>query len=1030
MRSTFRALAALAALAAPLRAGAGISDLGGAVGDAADGGAFGAWVFPDVFGGVAFNYTMDQTADPRAVNDDVNPYFRSTTEHNFVVANSRLTAHASNFGFLQVRRDERTAEWLSEAAAACDGGASPQWGLGWGYLLDTEANRSALSTFYEGAGGALQERLFGMGYASKAAAEPAGGGGLRARQTVVAPFGDDPVLVSTVTVTNTGSSPRSIAWVESAGGALRNMDRLSSVAGLAGRASVFSDPRAFAEAHYASTFVPVSVAGAAAGLAQVRAWAPLNASEQALLAALTAEIAQRTADDAFDGPPMELPPPGSAMWDEQPPTSYVLDISPPSRARRQGPAAAAFGTDCAAFFGAGGRAAPDGLRAPLELPQAAQPAKNSVGCILAARSALLSPGESVTFAFLWAAGAGGDGDSDALARYVAAYAPLVAADALVATTVAAWLNVSTRFNGSGVAPWAERETLWNSYMALSTATFDEGFGEHILDQGTAYRYVSGFQGAMRDPAQHLLPAVYAQPWLAKSVLRFLLKTVQRGPDAYNGSSVIGGAPFNLPYMTVNTYQIGGIALRPSDQELYVMLAAAEYVLATRDTAFLDEQFPLYGDRFREPAAANVTVGDALLRCLSYSLVNVSVGQHGLMRSLTSDWDDALCTALQKNCSGPESDVWKNFTERGESVLNAAMATFVLPLFAEALAATGDPRFAGAIADARAFAAGQVAALSAAGWNSNRTWLRRAFLSDETGWLGEDEIFGIQHAWAFLSGAVAGADAVAAAAQLDAHLRAPSPIGMLIEAPPLPSSAVGEGENGGVWPSLNFPTAMSFAVFNSTLAWSEWSKGSLRAAALAYPSYYAAIWSSSDSLNGALAQPDRRGRNGAWTTGWPTQCTHRHAWPIYALLKLATGATFDAAGLSLRPVATVEQAAAATAGGAGGAWAVSTPLLSVRREGPRRWAGHWAPGRSATGPLALGGTFPVDAAPEAACEWSVLCSGAEGGSAELVRHVLAPRAMTADEAARLGSPAAAMVDARSEPLRCDGGGIQWALQCGE
>ena len=36
--------------------------------------------------------------------------------------------------------------------------------------------------------------------------------------------------------------------------------------------------------------------------------------------------------------------------------------------------------------------------------------------------------------------------------------------------------------------------LWHSFYLAASPTFDSYFGEHILDQGTAYRYSAGFQG--------------------------------------------------------------------------------------------------------------------------------------------------------------------------------------------------------------------------------------------------------------------------------------------------------------------------------------------------------------------------------------------------------------------------------------------------------------------------------------------------------------------------------------------------------
>jgi len=742
---------------------------------------------------------------------------------------------------------------------------------------------------------------------------------------------------------------------------------------------------------------------------QTRAWVPLNASEQAAYAALVASWRV----GVFGGPPMPGPREGASVWPTALPGTALVDISPPQPGVVGAPA---FGSDCAAFYGAGGRAAPDMLRLPLVLPGAAAPASNDDGCALAGVPLQLAPGASATLAFLWAydeapapgnGGGGGGGGARDLPALVAKLAPAVAAGTLVNDTVRAWLAVSTRVEG--VPPWISREALWHSYMLLSAATVDGAWGERMIDQGTAYRYVTGAQIAVRDPAQHLLAALPAAPALARSVLRYLL--AEALPSAAAARAALGAdVAFALPYGAANFGQITNLELRPSDQEVYVLHAAAEYFFATRDAAFFDEPLTLYG------AAEPSTVAAALLLCLDFAVTNVSVGAHGLMRIQTSDWSDSACTMFMRNCTGPGSSGWDSMFAQGESVLNAAMAAYVLPRFADVLDAVGGgrrPAFAAGAAAARGFAAGQVLALNASGWNANRTWLKRAFLSSEAGWLGEAEVFGTQHAWALLAGAVAGDEAARLVATLGAALSAPAPFGMPVLAPPRADAAgqaPGEGENGGVWPALNHPLVMAFAAHNASLAWDEWARNSLRTSALAFPAYWGSVWSSADNSRGPAAPAAIRGRAGTWVATWPTQCQHRHAWPLVSLARLA-GVAFDARGLLLAP------GDAAPGGGAGGAapWALRAPAASIARTARSAWAGHWAPeprarllARAGAGaraappqPLALRGALPV--APGArACEAAVACAGAPRAR----WHTPAPRAPSLAEARRAGGADAA------------------------
>src|SRR5579885_2997998 len=152
-------------------------------------GYFGEWI-EDEFGLPAFHYTCDQVNDPKA-KTEVNPGILSATEHIHQVGNDRITAIASNYGHVRVRQDEGAPKFLNDY--------DPERGAfagGFGYLTD---GKSALSTFYSG--GKNFDRIFGIGYFRKMVA----GNQYNIDQVIFAPFGDDPVLISQVTITNHGS---------------------------------------------------------------------------------------------------------------------------------------------------------------------------------------------------------------------------------------------------------------------------------------------------------------------------------------------------------------------------------------------------------------------------------------------------------------------------------------------------------------------------------------------------------------------------------------------------------------------------------------------------------------------------------------------------------------------------------------------------------------------------------------------------------------------------------------------------------
>src|SRR5579885_1036339 len=162
-------------------------------------GYFGEWI-EDEFGLPAFHYTCDQVNDSKAVTE-VNPGILSATEHLHQVGNDRIIAIASNYGHVRVRQDEGAPKFLNDYAPE-----RRLFGGGFGYLTD---GKVTLSTFYSG-GAKSFERIFGIGYFRKKVA----GGDYEIDQTIFAPFGDDPVLISQVAITNHGNTEAQLGWIE------------------------------------------------------------------------------------------------------------------------------------------------------------------------------------------------------------------------------------------------------------------------------------------------------------------------------------------------------------------------------------------------------------------------------------------------------------------------------------------------------------------------------------------------------------------------------------------------------------------------------------------------------------------------------------------------------------------------------------------------------------------------------------------------------------------------------------------------
>src|SRR5438093_2541363 len=161
-------------------------------------GYFGDWI-EDEFGLPAFRYTCDQINDPKA-KTEVNPGILSSTEHIHQVGNDRIVAIASNYGHVRVRQDEGAPKFLNDYAPE-----RGQFAGGFGYLTD---GQFVLSTFYPGNAKTF-DRVFGIGYFRRVSRDKCG-----IDQVILAPSGDDPALISQVTITNRASESLQLRWIE------------------------------------------------------------------------------------------------------------------------------------------------------------------------------------------------------------------------------------------------------------------------------------------------------------------------------------------------------------------------------------------------------------------------------------------------------------------------------------------------------------------------------------------------------------------------------------------------------------------------------------------------------------------------------------------------------------------------------------------------------------------------------------------------------------------------------------------------
>ncbi|HUB83438.1 MAG TPA: hypothetical protein VMB03_31780 [Bryobacteraceae bacterium] len=831
-------------------------------------GHFGEWI-EDEFGLPAFRYTCDQTKDPKAVTSVTAGGILSPTEHIHQVGNDRICAIVSNYGHVRVRQDEGAPKFLNDY----DPSAS-QFAGGIGYLVGPE---ESLHTLYSG--GSNFERTFGIGYFRKTVT----GKRYQVDQVIAAPFGDDPVLLSQTTIVNTGAERANLRWVEYWGCQQYQFSFRSFIEAFGGANAVAL--RRQMGRRFTHTF---QTAGGGAGLIGNKHFPGRTKEEEAtwerLKAALTAH------PNAFLG---AVPEPAHGTWydDLNPPATFLVSLD----GKADG-----FSANSKAFFGSGGAAQPAGLAAPLD---GRLDSPESAG-LLVERAISLAPGEKKTISFLYGYLPAGFDADDLAARYRGRAA------SLVRDSAEEWKKRGLRFSVAG-EPWIARETAWNHYYLRSSLTYDDYFQEHILSQGGIYQYFMGFQGAARDPLQHALPFIFSEPQIMKSVLRYTLKEVR--------------ADGSIPYAIVGHGVVAPLTTdHSSDMPLWLLWAASEYVLATRDAEFLNEAIPA---RVGSEAGQTETVANLLARCYRHLVHDVGTGQHGLMRMLNDDWNDALVAFWSQKAMN-------ECVEQGESVLNSAMAAWVFGCYGQLL------RFAGAAADRVAevdASTAQHRKAVADQWTGQ--WLRRAWLGPTLGWVGEKTMWLEPQPWAMLVSSFDAERTSVLVRAIDENLRQGSVAGAVQMGPGPDGQAAmgvepGTSVNGGVWPSLNQTLIWALARVNPQMAWDEWKRNSFARHAETYPDIWYAVWSGSDTYNSARSKSPGATVNSGFLhyTDFPVLNLHSHACPLYSAAKLLE-MEFTARGFSLNLRLPVE------------AFRFESPLAGAIKQGRAKYEGWYEPARA-------------------------------------------------------------------------------------
>lgn len=770
-------------------------------------GVFGTWVV-DERGHPGYFYGLDQHADERALFFNTEGIERR--DHWFAFGNHRVNAMFSNDGFVEVVTQDRGVTYLNKVDSDQDA-----YGGGFGYVDD---GATRWSTAYRlRPPGAVVTRRFGLGYVETSTSHR----DITVTRRLCSPPGEAPVVLDDVVLSNESSSERTLRYYEHWDVARRPIEINWVVSGLP------------------LTLAPGEARSMRDGRNELFDEQPVLEAGGSVLGIRRAHASGVTPPDPEDPHPTDYFPGDPFL------ATLVGDVS------------GAY-VDQAAFLGDGTIAEPAAVRdraAGVALSAGAiGPTVSALGqphVLVARHDVTLAAGESRRLRFAYGYAPMGEPFEIDERWRDEGYDPCSdAADALVART----FTFATER-----APVLRRELAWHaSQLEVSVGRRDYWEGL-VVPQGSAYLYLHGADGAARDLGLFAVPLVYTHPALAKEELRLYMGIThaegRRFSYAFQGHGMLDDAL--------------GLHEAPSDLTLFFLWAMGEYVGATGDLAFLDEEAP-YWPRDAVPGA---TVWDHVEDALRHLFDVVGTGEHGLIRVQTGDWSDGIVI------EAPDRD-WA--VESGESVPNTQMAAAVLPRVADLV----EPRDPALAEEIRGRVAGYRAALAST-WTGS--FFGRGYLEDEV--LAYSDRINLEaQVWALIGDTFEGeASREQLVEAVAASLDDPSPSG---------ATLVSDGQ---IWPAISCLLTWGYATSHPERAWAHFIRNTMAARTVAYPDVWLGIWSGPDGHNGPGT--DRPG--GTWysqvtpMTDFPVQNNNQHAMPILAAIRMA-GVDATATGLSIAP----------------------------------------------------------------------------------------------------------------------------------
>ena len=368
----------------------------------------------------------------------------------------------------------------------------------------------------------------------------------------------------------------------------------------------------------------------------------------------------------------------------------------------------------------------------------------------------------------------------------------------------------------------------------------------------------------------MLPMIWAEPWLARQVI---------GYSAREQPAMTGQIPYALISLC-RRYDLG----TSDDLDLWLLWGTAEYVLDTRDWAFLKQRVPYY------QGTGSGTLLQHLELAFHHQEQVVGLGPHSEYKSgVTGDWNDFST----------------EFEHMTESDLVTAQAAYIYPRVAVLADHLGAHAFA---AQLRAAAARDLKTVK--GQYVARGWFARGFAG--TTQLGHGAMDAEPQPWALLAGAATRRQAIRLVANYRRYLvgigapKGPTKIGASL-APSATDPGVTQSTEPVINGSAEWPGGSWFAVNGwiiwalaelarevphaAAYAWNEFERNTLTAHAVAFPRHWDGVITVDDECASYFEKPDSGCGIGLGTgfgavPGYDTQIMHQPSYSLFELLKLA------------------------------------------------------------------------------------------------------------------------------------------------